>query len=189
MSAEKVNLGAELAIRSLVERAPLASSLAAAYKEAGFRLALVGGPVRDAILGRLGNDLDFTTDARPHESKKILNTWADNTWDTGILFGTVAAKRGDVTVEVTTYRSDKYEEDSRKPEVEFGDTIEGDLSRRDFTVNAMALELTGTEPEFIDPYGGLDDLVKKVLRTPVTAQQSFSDDPLRMLRSGSSLND
>ena len=182
MSAEKVNLGAELAIRSLVERAPLASSLAAAYKEAGFRLALVGGPVRDAILGRLGNDLDFTTDARPHESKKILNAWADNTWDTGILFGTVAAKRGDVTVEVTTYRSDKYEEDSRKPEVEFGDTIEGDLSRRDFTVNAMALELTGAQPEFIDPYGGLDDLVKKVLRTPITAQQSFSDDPLRMMR-------
>ena len=182
VSAEKVNLGAELAIRSLVERAPLASSLAAAYKAAGFRLALVGGPVRDAILGRLGNDLDFTTDARPHESKKILNAWADNTWDTGILFGTVAAKRGDVTVEVTTYRSDKYEEDSRKPEVEFGDTIEGDLSRRDFTVNAMALELTGAQPEFIDPYGGLDDLVKKVLRTPVTAQQSFSDDPLRMMR-------
>jgi len=182
VSAEKVNLGAELAIRSLVERAPLASSLAAAYKEAGFRLALVGGPVRDAILGRLGNDLDFTTDARPHESKKILNAWADNTWDTGILFGTVAAKRGDVTVEVTTYRSDKYEEDSRKPEVEFGDTIEGDLSRRDFTVNAMALELTGAQPEFIDPYGGLDDLVKKILRTPVTAQQSFSDDPLRMMR-------
>ncbi|MBU6380732.1 MAG: CCA tRNA nucleotidyltransferase, partial [Acidobacteria bacterium] len=115
-------------------------------------------------------------------SKKILNAWADNTWDTGILFGTVAAKRGDVTVEVTTYRSDKYEEDSRKPEVEFGDTIEGDLSRRDFTVNAMALELTGAQPEFIDPYGGLDDLVKKVLRTPVTAQQSFSDDPLRMMR-------
>jgi poly(A) polymerase len=182
VSAEKVNLGAELAIRSLVERAPIASSLAAAYKEAGFRLALVGGPVRDAILGRLGNDLDFTTDARPHESKKILTVWADNTWDTGILFGTVAAKHGDVTVEVTTYRSDRYEEDSRKPEVEFGDTIEGDLSRRDFTVNAMALELTGEKPEFIDPYGGLDDLVKKVLRTPVTAQQSFSDDPLRMMR-------
>ena len=182
MSAEKVNLGAEIAIRSLIERAPLASSLAAAFKDAGFRLALVGGPVRDAILGRLGNDLDFTTDARPHESKKILNAWADNTWDTGILFGTVAAKRGDVTVEVTTYRSDKYEEDSRKPDVEFGDTIEGDLSRRDFTVNAMALELTGAAPEFIDPYGGLEDLVKKVLRTPVTATQSFSDDPLRMMR-------
>ena len=182
VSAEKVNLGAEIAIRSLIERAPLASSLAAAFKDAGFRLALVGGPVRDAILGRLGNDLDFTTDARPHESKKILNAWADNTWDTGILFGTVAAKRGDVTVEVTTYRSDKYEEDSRKPDVEFGDTIEGDLSRRDFTVNAMALELTGAAPEFIDPYGGLEDLVKKVLRTPVTATQSFSDDPLRMMR-------
>ena len=172
----------EIAIATLRERAPQAFDLAAQFKAAGFRLALVGGPVRDSLLGRLGNDLDFTTDARPHESKKILNAWADNTWDTGILFGTVAAKRGDVTVEVTTYRSDKYEEDSRKPDVEFGETIEGDLSRRDFTVNAMALELTGAEPEFIDPYGGLEDLVKKVLRTPVTATQSFSDDPLRMLR-------
>ena len=182
MSAEKENLGAELAIRSLIERAPLASSLAAAFKAEGFALALVGGPVRDAILGRLGNDLDFTTDAHPHQSKKILKSWADNTWDTGILFGTVAGKRGDTTVEVTTYRSERYEESSRKPDVEFGDSIDGDLSRRDFTVNAMALELTGAAPEFIDPYGGLDDLVKKVLRTPVSAEQSFSDDPLRMMR-------
>ena len=101
----------------------------------------MGGPVRDALLGRLGNDLDFTTDAHPHETKKILKSWADNVWDTGIVFGTVAAKRGDTTVEVTTYRTEKYEEDSRKPDVEFGETIEGDLSRRDFTVNAMALEL------------------------------------------------
>jgi poly(A) polymerase len=142
----------------------------------------VGGPVRDAILGRLGNDLDFTTDAHPHETKKILKAWADNIWDTGILFGTVAAKLGDVTVEVTTYRSEKYEENSRNPDVEFGDNIEGDLSRRDFTVNSMALELTGTEPEFIDPFGGLQDLAKKVLRTPASAEQSFSDDPLRMMR-------
>ena len=175
-------MGAEIAIRSLIERAPLASSLAAAFKSAGFRLALVGGPVRDAILGRLGNDLDFTTDAHPHESKKILKAWAENTWDTGILFGTVAAKRGDTTVEVTTYRSERYDENSRKPDVEFGDSIEGDLSRRDFTINAMALELTGEEPEFIDPFDGLGDLVKKTLKTPVGAEQSFSDDPLRMMR-------
>lgn len=184
MSAEKVNLGAagELAIRSLIERAPLASSLAEAFKKEGFRLALVGGPVRDAILGRLGNDLDFTTDAHPHQTKKILKSWADNVWDTGILFGTVAGKRGDTTVEVTTYRTEKYEENSRNPDVEFGDTIEGDLSRRDFTVNSMALELTGAQPEFIDPFDGLGDLAKRVLRTPSSATQSFSDDPLRMMR-------
>jgi poly(A) polymerase len=138
--------------------------------------------VRDALLGRLGNDLDFTTDAHPHETKKILKSWADNVWDTGIVFGTVAAKRGETTVEVTTYRTEKYEEDSRKPDVEFGLTIEGDLSRRDFTVNAMALELTTKEPKFIDPFGGIDDLAKKILRTPASAQQSFTDDPLRMMR-------
>jgi len=184
VSAEKSNLGAagELAIRSLISKAPLASSLAEAFKAKGFQLALVGGPVRDALLGRLGNDLDFTTDAHPHETKKILKSWADNVWETGIVFGTVAAKRGDTTVEVTTYRTEKYEEDSRKPDVEFGETIEGDLSRRDFTVNAMALELTTKEPKFIDPFGGIDDLAKKVLRTPASAQQSFSDDPLRMMR-------
>jgi poly(A) polymerase len=184
VSAEKNNLGAagELAIRSLVTKAPLASSLAEAFKAKGFQLALVGGPVRDALLGRLGNDLDFTTDAHPHETKKILKAWADNVWDTGIVFGTVAAKRGETTVEVTTYRTEKYEEDSRKPDVEFGLTIEGDLSRRDFTVNAMALELTTKEPKFIDPFGGIDDLAKKILRTPASAQQSFTDDPLRMMR-------
>jgi len=184
VSAEKGNLGAagELAIRALIDQAPLASSLAAAFQAEGFRLALVGGPVRDAILGRLGNDLDFTTDARPHQTKKILKSWADNTWDIGILFGTVAGKRGDTTVEVTTYRTEKYEEDSRKPDVEFGETIEGDLSRRDFTVNAMALELTTATPEFIDPFGGIDDLRSKILRTPTSAEQSFSDDPLRMMR-------
>ncbi len=184
MSAKKSNLGAagELAIQALIEKAPLASSLAREFKEKGFRLALVGGPVRDAILGRLGNDLDFTTDAHPHETKKILKSWADNVWDTGIVFGTVAGKRGDTTVEVTTYRTEKYEEDSRKPDVEFGDTIIGDLSRRDFTVNAMALELTTPSPEFIDPFGGIEDLTKRVLRTPVRAEQSFSDDPLRMMR-------
>ena len=172
----------ELAIRSLIERAPLASSLAQAFKEAGFKLALVGGPVRDAILGRLGNDLDFTTDAKPLETKKILQSWAEDVWDIGIDFGTIAGKRGDTTVEITTYRSDKYDLDSRKPEVKFGESIEGDLSRRDFTVNAMALELTGAKPEFIDVFNGLTDLSAKVLRTPVTPEQSFSDDPLRMMR-------
>jgi len=172
----------ELAIRSLIERAPLASSLAQAFKAKGYTLALVGGPVRDALLGRLGNDLDFTTNALPQETKKILNDWAENVWDTGIAFGTVAGKRGDTTVEVTTYRTEKYDAESRKPEVEYGTEILGDLSRRDFTVNAMALELTGAQPEFIDPFNGLADLSKKILRTPGLPADSFNDDPLRMMR-------
>ena len=172
----------ELAIRSLIERAPLASSLAQAFKEQGFTLALVGGPVRDAILGRLGNDLDFTTNAHPLETKKILQSWADNVWDTGIAFGTVAGKRGDTTVEVTTYRTEQYDPESRKPEVEYGDSIDGDLARRDFTINSMALELTGDKPEFIDPFNGLQDLAAKVLRTPARPGDSFNDDPLRMMR-------
>lgn len=182
VSDAKINLGRELALATLVERAPLASSLAAAFKAKGYRLALVGGPVRDAILGRLGNDLDFTTDAHPLETKKILKSWAENVWDTGIEFGTIAGKRGDTTVEVTTYRREKYDEDSRNPDVEYGEDIEGDLSRRDFTVNSMALELTSESPEFIDPFNGIDDLAKKILRTPASAEQSFSDDPLRMMR-------
>jgi len=172
----------ELAIRSLIERAPLASSLAQAFKAKGFTLALVGGPVRDAILGRLGNDLDFTTNARPLESKKILHSWAENVWDTGIAFGTVAGKRGDTTVEVTTYRTESYDPDSRKPEVEYGDSIEGDLSRRDFTINSMALELTTPEPLFIDPFNGIQDLASRLITTPGIPNDSFNDDPLRMMR-------
>ena len=113
----------ELAIRSLIERAPLASSLAAAFKGEGFTLALVGGPVRDAILGRLGNDLDFTTNAHPQETKKILSKWDENIWETGIEFGTVAGKRGDTIVEVTTYRSETYDSQSRKPDVQYGKEI------------------------------------------------------------------
>ena len=172
----------ELAIRSLIERAPLAGTLAQAFKAKGFTLALVGGPVRDAILGRLGNDLDFTTNAHPQETKKILQSWAENIWEIGIAFGTVAGKRGETTVEITTYRSEHYDPDSRKPAVEFGRDILVDLSRRDFTVNAMALELTGDAPEFIDPFNGLQDLAKRLLRTPVLPDDSFTDDPLRMMR-------
>jgi len=180
----KSALGAagELAIRSLIEKAPLASSLAQAFSAKGYTLALVGGPVRDAILGRLGNDLDFTTNAKPEESKKILQGWAEHVWDTGIAFGTVAGKLGETTVEVTTYRSDVYEKDSRKPDVSYGENIEGDLSRRDFRVNSMALELTGATPVFIDPFDGLSDLAKRILQTPGRPEDSFSDDPLRMLR-------
>jgi len=173
---------AELAITTLTKQAPAATSLATAFKAAGFKLALVGGPVRDAILGRLGNDLDFTTNARPKESEKILNKWADSVWDIGAAFGTVAGKKGEITVEITTYRSENYEKDSRKPAVEFGENIEGDLSRRDFTINAMALELTTDEPLFIDLFNGVEDLQNKVIKTPGKPSDSFTDDPLRMMR-------
>ena len=176
------DIAAELALGALTAHEEIIHSLAHAYKEAGFRLALVGGPVRDAILGRLGNDLDFTTNARPAESTLLLKRWADAIWETGAAFGTIAAKKGDVTVEVTTYRSESYDPQSRKPDVDFGDSIEGDLARRDFTINAMALELTGTCPEFIDLFDGASDLAKKILRTPGSAESSFSDDPLRMMR-------
>ena len=176
------NAAAQLAISTLIKQAPEATNLAIAFKAAGFKLALVGGPVRDAILGRLGNDLDFTTDAHPKDCEKILNKWADSVWDIGAAFGTVAGKKGDITVEITTYRSESYELDSRKPNVEFGKTIEADLSRRDFTINAMALELTTDEPTFIDLYNGVDDLQGKLIKTPGKPEDSFSDDPLRMMR-------
>jgi poly(A) polymerase len=176
------DLAAELALGALAAHGPLIKSLAGAYRDAGFTLALVGGPVRDAILGRLGNDLDFASSARPADSVRILKRWGDAIWETGAAFGTIAAKKGDVMVEVTTFRSESYDPDSRKPTVDFGDSIEGDLSRRDFTVNAMALELTGDSPLFIDLFDGAGDLAKKVLRTPVNARASFSDDPLRMMR-------
>ena len=185
MSTQNPNpheIAAKLALGALHLHGSLITSLAQAFKESGFTLALVGGPVRDAILGRLGNDLDFTTNARPADSSKILKKWGDSIWETGAAFGTIAAKSGDVTVEVTTYRSENYDRDSRKPEVNFGDSIEGDLSRRDFTVNAMALELTSEVPIFIDLFDGAGDLAKKILRTPDSALTSFTDDPLRMMR-------
>ena len=173
---------AQLAITTLTSRAPEATELASLFKSAGYKLALVGGPVRDAILGRLGNDLDFTTDAHPKDCEKILNKWADSVWDIGAAFGTVAGKKGEITVEVTTYRSESYDSSSRKPNVEFGKTIEGDLARRDFTINAMALELTTPEPTFIDLFNGVADLQNKLIKTPGKAEESFSDDPLRMMR-------
>ncbi|MFI7585996.1 CCA tRNA nucleotidyltransferase [Spongisporangium articulatum] len=150
------------------------------FADAGFTLALVGGPVRDALLGRASLDLDFTTDARPDDSVRLLRKWGDAHWEIGKEFGTVGARKGDHVVEVTTYRADVYDPASRKPEVAFGDTLEGDLARRDFTVNAMALVLP--DLRFVDPFDGLGDLAAQVLRTPSTPEQSFSDDPLRMMR-------
>ncbi|MEV8127054.1 CCA tRNA nucleotidyltransferase [Streptomyces sp. NPDC085944] len=168
------------AVNEPLHVAPVADDLARRFQEAGFSLALVGGSVRDALLGRLGNDLDFTTDARPQDVLKIMRPWADAVWEVGIAFGTVGGQKDGWQIEVTTYRSEAYDRTSRKPEVSYGDSIEEDLVRRDFTVNAMAVALP--EKAFIDPHGGLDDLAAGVLRTPGTPEDSFSDDPLRMMR-------
>jgi len=177
-----IDAATQLAITTLSKQAPAATDLAKQFKAAGFKLALVGGPVRDAILGRLGNDLDFTTDALPKQSEKILEKWADSVWDIGAAFGTVAGKKGEITVEVTTYRSESYDPSSRKPDVEFGKSIEADLARRDFTINAMALELTTEQPTFIDLFNGVTDLQNKLIKTPGKPEDSFTDDPLRMMR-------
>ncbi|WP_433857284.1 CCA tRNA nucleotidyltransferase [Streptomyces kronopolitis] len=168
------------AVSELLRVSPVADDLARRFQEAGFTLALVGGSVRDALLGRLGNDLDFTTDARPEDVLKIVRPWADAVWEVGIAFGTVGCKKDTFDIEVTTYRSEAYDRTSRKPEVSYGDSIEQDLARRDFTVNAMAVLLP--QKEFVDPHDGLEDLAARVLRTPGTPQESFSDDPLRMMR-------
>lgn len=150
------------------------------FVDAGHELALVGGPVRDACLGVTSHDLDFTTSARPDETEALLAAWADTSWAIGKEFGTIGARKGPYTVEVTTYRSDVYDPASRKPQVAFGDTLEGDLTRRDFTVNAMAVRLPSLE--LVDPCGGINDLVEKLLRTPIDPYVSFSDDPLRIMR-------
>ncbi|MEU8697792.1 CCA tRNA nucleotidyltransferase [Streptomyces sp. NPDC048680] len=168
------------AVSELLRVSPVADDLARRFQDAGFSLALVGGSVRDALLGRLGNDLDFTTDARPEDVLKIVRPWADSVWEVGIAFGTVGAQKDGYQIEVTTYRSEAYDRTSRKPEVSYGDSIEDDLVRRDFTVNAMAVALP--QKDFIDPHGGIEDLAERVLRTPGTPEESFSDDPLRMLR-------
>ncbi len=177
-----IDAATQLAITTLTKQAPAATDLAKQFKAAGFKLALVGGPVRDAILGRLGNDLDFTTDALPKQSEKILEKWADSVWDIGAAFGTVAGKKGEITAEITTYRSESYDSSSRKPDVEFGKSIEADLARRDFTINAMALELTTDQPTFIDLFNGVTDLQNKLIKTPGKPEDSFTDDPLRMMR-------
>ncbi len=169
-----------LAVSRLAPVLPVLSELGAAFAAAGHELALVGGPVRDAFLGRVSADLDFTTSARPEQSEAILGAWGTATWDMGRAFGTIGARRGEVVVEVTTYRADAYDGVTRKPVVAFGDSLVEDLVRRDFTVNAMALALP--ELTFVDPHGGLPDLAAKVLRTPSTPEVSFGDDPLRMLR-------
>ncbi|GAA4189486.1 CCA tRNA nucleotidyltransferase [Gryllotalpicola kribbensis] len=166
-------------LRTLAE-SPVVSKLAQAFQAAGFELALVGGPVRDALLGRPVHDLDFASNARPDDILKIVAPLAEATWDVGRAFGTIAARVDRETVEITTYRADSYDGETRKPVVEFGDTLEADLVRRDFTVNALALRVP--EIKLVDPSGGVEDLMGRLLRTPVDAAVSFGDDPLRMLR-------
>ena len=150
------------------------------FTQAGEEISLVGGPVRDAFLGLTPHDFDCTTSARPEKTEALLAQWGHSTWDIGREFGTIGGRRGNFVVEVTTYRTDSYEVGSRKPEVEYGDTLEGDLTRRDFTVNAMAMRLP--QLALVDPHDGLSDLAVGRLRTPVSALQSFDDDPLRIMR-------
>jgi len=167
-------------VEALAPLLPLCSELGSKFTAADYELALVGGCVRDALLGRLGRDVDLTTNAPPEVVQKLVSGWADAVWDVGIRFGTVGAIKDGFQVEITTYRAETYDPDSRKPEVSYGSTLAGDLVRRDFTVNAMAVTLPNVE--FIDLHGGLDDLAAGILRTPAPAEQSFGDDPLRMLR-------
>jgi poly(A) polymerase len=161
--------------------------LAARFDAGGHRLYLVGGIVRDLVLGRDLDvqDIDLTTDARPEQTAALVQGWADAVWDQGARFGTIGVKKGDQTFEITTHRAEAYRPESRKPDVSFAEEIEADLARRDFTVNAMALRVTGVDgdaPELIDPHHGVEDLAAGVLRTPLEPDVAFTDDPLRMLR-------
>ena len=168
------------AVDDLRARAGVALELGERFTAAGHEVALVGGPVRDALLGRLGDDLDLTTDAHPQQVLDVVAGWADAVWDVGIAFGTIGVRKGEHKLEITTYRAEAYDRESRKPEVSYGTTLADDLVRRDFTVNAMAVRLPSLE--LVDLHGGIDDLAAGVLRTPGTPEDSFSDDPLRMMR-------
>ncbi|MGI9084697.1 MAG: CCA tRNA nucleotidyltransferase [Aeromicrobium sp.] len=164
----------------LIGSEPALVELGGRFAAAGHELAVVGGPVRDALMGRAGQDWDLTTDARPEQIETLVTGWADAVWDVGREFGTIAMRRGDVHIEITTYRSDQYDPTSRKPQVRFGDSLDVDLSRRDFAINAMAVWLPSGE--FVDHFDGLNDLEAGVVSTPVAAGISFGDDPLRMMR-------
>jgi len=173
------------ALRTVSDLPPSIADLARRFAAAGHELALVGGPVRDAMLGRTSADLDFATSANPEQTEQILAAWGDAHWDIGRAFGTIGAHKNDpaggsLVVEITTYRSDQYDPASRKPVVAFGDNLDGDLSRRDFTINAMAIRLP--DLTFVDPFDGLLDLAGGLLRTPIAPEKSFDDDPLRMMR-------
>jgi len=179
-TSENKSTASNRILSALGESSILLKELGELFTKNGYEISLVGGPVRDAVLGKQVKDLDLTTNAKPDEIQKCLKGWADSIWDVGIKFGTVGAKLKDYVFEITTYRTEQYEDTSRKPSVEFGKTLEEDLARRDFTINAMALRLPNFE--LVDIYNGLTDLNNKILRTPLDAQISFSEDPLRMLR-------
>jgi poly(A) polymerase len=165
---------------ALLDVDPQAKELGERFRAAGFELYLVGGAVRARFLGGTGPELDFATDAKPQETIKVLRGWADRHYVQGAIFGTIGARKGDVAIEITTFREEVYPEDERKPRVTFGKDIRTDLSRRDFTINAMAIRLP--EGELLDPFNGLRDLAAKRLDTPLDPEIAFSDDPLRMLR-------
>jgi poly(A) polymerase len=164
----------------LRERVPEVADIGRLFAKHGYELALVGGPVRDVFRGERPSDLDLTTDATPDRVLAVVDGWADSTWTVGIAFGTVGLRKGSSIFEITTYRSEQYRTESRRPDVRYGRSLEEDLSRRDFTINAMAARLPGYE--LVDPFGGLDALKEKVLRTPGPPEESFDDDPLRILR-------
>lgn len=167
-------------LRELVAVPPVVDDLAMRFKRAGHQLYLVGGSVRDALLGHASPDFDFATDARPDVVRELVSGWHEGTWLQGIEFGTVGVAKEGHRLEITTFRGERYAPESRNPTVAFVPTIEDDLARRDFTVNAMAVLLPART--FVDPFGGVGDLAGKVLRTPGAPEDSFGDDPLRMLR-------
>jgi poly(A) polymerase len=185
--AQPVPAAVQATVRELVDLSPVLTELGERFTAAGFEAHLVGGSVRDALLSagsgevRVPGDLDVTTDARPEQVLALLDGWARSTWNTGIAFGTVGADVRGTRVEITTFRADRYDRESRNPAVAWGDSLLDDLVRRDFTVNAMAVSL-GPDRTVTDPFGGLGDLLAGRLRTPGTAVESFADDPLRMLR-------
>ncbi|MGK5679898.1 CCA tRNA nucleotidyltransferase [Actinoplanes sp. URMC 104] len=175
-----LNTAQKNAVAELLRVSPVADELGRRFGAAGHELHLVGGSVRDALLGRLGDDLDFCTDARPEQTLDVVRGWADAIWETGREFGTIGIQKNGLRLEITTYRAEAYDGVTRNPVVEYGTSLLDDLERRDFTINAMAVSLPGHV--FTDPYGGIDDLAAKVIRTPAAPAQSFGDDPLRMLR-------
>jgi poly(A) polymerase len=179
-SAGSLSAVQQQAVQSLLRIAPVVDELGSRFAAAGHEIALVGGPVRDILLGRGSKDLDFATSAHPDVVERLLSGWADHVWDIGKAFGTIGSRKGEWVLEITTYRSESYDPTSRKPDVAYGDSLEGDLARRDFAMNAMAVLLPSHR--FVDPYGGIEDVASKTIRTPGTPEDSFSDDPLRMMR-------
>ncbi|MEV4640235.1 CCA tRNA nucleotidyltransferase [Actinoplanes sp. NPDC049548] len=175
-----LNTAQRNAVQELLRVSPVADELGRRFGAAGHELHLVGGSVRDALLGRLGDDLDFCTDARPEQTLDVVKGWADAIWETGREFGTIGIQKNGLRLEITTFRAEAYDGVTRNPVVEYGDNLLDDLRRRDFTINAMAVSLPGHV--FTDPYGGLEDLAAGLIKTPSRPEESFGDDPLRMLR-------